>query len=564
MTLLVFTFLSACLFGCATNQDNSSREVHNHNWGQATYKWVDDYSSCTATRICLTDTSHVESETANSTYEVISSPICANNGTGRYSVSFQNEAFKTQTQDVVIDAPGHNWGEITYTWSEDYTTCTAERTCQTDSSHKETETVESDYVVIDNPTYTEAGTGKYIATFENPIFEEQTHEVTLTKLDTLVFTKNETYYSVKAHSTSIPGDIVIPSSYEGLPVTVVEETAFMNCSEITSVQLPDTIASIGKYAFANCTKLVSINIPGSVNGLYEATFYKCTSLTDITIGEGVGFIGTRTGMGCFRECTSLANISLPNSVSLIGNYAFLNCTSLRKVSYPDNDIEVSFGAFMSCESLRSLPKRVSEIDTMAFAACNSLTEVVVPNAYIPGSNVFAACKSIKTVTFAEGITTLPSNIFSDCTSLTQVTISSTVTSMGEFPFVGCTQLHEVINKSALELKKTDECFVLCDNLEAIITSDSYSKLSVLEGIISYIKTDGNILFVDYNNKNCTSLTIPSYITEIGNAALYNFDQLATINYEGTMEQWETMTKGNDWNHGVPATMVHCTNGDVSL
>ena len=552
--------VSMLLAGCNANNNNSKKEVE---WNAPTYNWSADNLSCTAERVSSTDDTIRETETVDSSYSVITTPKCESNGLGKYTAVFTNSAFKTQTKNTPIDAIGHNWGEPNYTWSVDFTTCEAVRTCQNDLNHKQTETANSTYEVIDEPDYDNDGLGRYTVVFTNSAFTIQRYDVVLTKLEKLVFTNHDTYYSVKADSANISGNIAIPSEYDGLPVTTIEASAFVNCSLVSSVQLPDTIISVGESAFAGCSSLSSINIPGSVNGLYGYCFYGCSSLQTITIGDGVGFIGTRSGSFCFRNCISLETIIFPDSVTLVGYAAFMGCSSLKNVRWPESDLEICGSAFINCSSLKTSPSRASEIGNSAFVGCHSLTDVFVPAAYC-GSGIFAGCKSIKKAVFAEGTKTIPDNIFNDCTALTQIIISSTVTSLGQLPFVFCTQLHEVINKSTLELNKTDEAFVGCDNLEYIISNDSYSKLSTLEGITYYIKTNGYILFVDYNNKECATLTIPSYITQIGSAALYNFDKLETLNYEGTKEQWNSMDKGSDWNEGVPATVVHCSDGDVNL
>ena len=118
---------------------------HTHEWGDVSYAWAEDNSTCTATRVCKGDESHKETETANSTYSVVTEAKCEEDGEGRYSVSFTNEAFTAQTKDVTLEAIGHEWGTPTYTWSDDYSSCTATRVCKNDSNHIESETTYSAY-----------------------------------------------------------------------------------------------------------------------------------------------------------------------------------------------------------------------------------------------------------------------------------------------------------------------------------------------------------------------------------------------------------------------------------
>ena len=82
-------------------------------------------------------------------------------------------ATKTET----IHATGHDYGEATYKWSADGKSCTAERVCQNDKTHKETETAAASYAVTTAPTCTSEGEGVYTASFKNKAFSQQTNPV---------------------------------------------------------------------------------------------------------------------------------------------------------------------------------------------------------------------------------------------------------------------------------------------------------------------------------------------------------------------------------------------------
>ena len=99
-----------------------------------------------------------------------------------YTATFTNDAFTTQTKDVEIPATGHDWAEVTYTWSDDNSTVTALKACNNNHEHDITETVNTSYEVTTAPTFETEGEGVYTATFTNNIFETQTKTVVVPKL----------------------------------------------------------------------------------------------------------------------------------------------------------------------------------------------------------------------------------------------------------------------------------------------------------------------------------------------------------------------------------------------
>ena len=165
--------LSAC------NQEETG---HKHKWGETTYSWYDDYTLCNATRVCLKDSTHIETETVESTYEVTTEAHCESDGVGLYTASFENKAFATQHHESVIPSTGHNWGTPTYSWSSDYSSCTATRVCLNDSSHVDSETVTSSFEETTGATCENSGVGVYTATFENFAFETQTYQTVISAL----------------------------------------------------------------------------------------------------------------------------------------------------------------------------------------------------------------------------------------------------------------------------------------------------------------------------------------------------------------------------------------------
>ena len=82
-----------------------------------------------------------------------------------------------------------------------------------------------------------------------------------------------------------------------------------------------SVTSIGESAFRECTELTSVTIPNSVMTIGRESFYACIGLTSVTIPNGV----TTIGDAAFIGCNGLTSVTIPNSVTSMGNAAFANC-----------------------------------------------------------------------------------------------------------------------------------------------------------------------------------------------------------------------------------------------
>ncbi len=147
----------------------------------------------------------------------------------------------------------------------------------------------------------------------------------------LVYTLSDdiTHFSVTGIGTATDTDVVIPSTYNGLPVTSIGHHAFYKCTSLTSIEIPDSVTEIGNGAFFYCKSLASIEIPDSVTSIGNYAFYSCSGLTSITIPNSVISIGERT----FNDCRGLTSVTIGNGVTSIDDRAFQDCTSLTSITF---------------------------------------------------------------------------------------------------------------------------------------------------------------------------------------------------------------------------------------
>lgn len=242
------------------------------------------------------------------------------------------------------------------------------------------------------------------------------------------------------------GDIIIPASvnYSGVDyiVSSIGGAAFENCTNLTSVVIPNTVTRINSQTFYGCSSLISVTIPNSVTRIGEIAFSGCTSLTSIDIPNSVTSIESEA----FRGCIGLTSVTIPNSVTSFGNNVFSDCTGLTSATILDGFKSIGRGAFKGCSSLISvtIPNSVTSIAFEAFSGCCSLTSFVIPNSVTSmGDCVFADCSRLTSVTIPNSITKIGISVFYGCSSLTSVKIPHGITSIGNQAFSGCTGLTSV-------------------------------------------------------------------------------------------------------------------------
>lgn len=306
---------------------------------------------------------------------------------------------------------------------------------------------------------------------------------------------------------SYSGNIKIPTTVtynnQTYTVTSISNQAFKDCSNLTSVTIPEGIIEIGGSAFQNCTALNEINVPNGVISIKQLAFDGCSNLKTVT---------------------------LPNSLTEIAQLTFQNCSSLTSITIPNNVSSISHGVFYGCSKLESvsLSEKITSIASNAFYNCSTLTSIIIPN----------------------GVNTIGQKVFYGCSTLVSITIPNSMTSIKGDAFMGCTGLKEVIIEDGLDALSIErpvnytpnqglfydaplETLYLGRTLNYDTSSYSgYSPFHAKNTLSSIIIGENVTLIGAFAFNGCskvTSITIPNSVTSIGEQAFRNCSSLNSIN-----------------------------------
>lgn len=158
-------------------------------------------------------------------------------------------------------------------------------------------------------------------------------------------------------------------------VTRIASGAFVGCSGLTDIEIPNAVTSIGDSAFVSCSSLTNIEIPDSVTDIGSAAFSNCENLMSVKLSEKLTEI--KEEVFCF--CENLTEIKLPSSLKSIGERSFSSCLKLAEIEIPVGVTSLGKSSFLECESLSSIkiPSSVTSIGRWAFDECSNLKTAYV-------------------------------------------------------------------------------------------------------------------------------------------------------------------------------------------
>lgn len=351
-------------------------------------------------------------------------------------------------------------------------------------------------------------------------------------------------------------EYVIPETYKGKPVKKIGVRAFSGCKQLKSIVINDGIKMIDSDAFFKCSELEYAYIGESVEAMRRTAFDECDKLA--TVYWNVKEFKNHESV-IFGEKSKVTNAIIGEKVETL-TCVFSTCKTITGINIPVNVKTITSYAFQKCSGLAeiTIPQTVSEVGIFAFADCEGLLTATYGNSFV-SHYMFNNCRNLKNVILQETVTGIGNCAFGGCESLESIYIPSKVSNIGKLPFKSCLKL-SLIQVSEDNANYSSKGGFLFDKAKTRL-------ICVPEGVSGFIAVPDGVTELGslalYNCVNIDSVSIPETLSKIGSNAFHGCSGLTDIYYKGTIEQWNKIEKGENWNIYANEFKVHCSDGEIN-
>ena len=366
-----------------------------------------------------------------------------------------------------------------------------------------------------------------------------------------------TYYTVSGIGSYKNSNLIIPDTYNDLPVTAIDSGAFYDCYNITSVCIGNNVENIGPDAFSGCIGLTSVVIPDNVKSIGMSAFEFCANLVSVTIGESVESIGHKAfNLSKLVEIINKSDLDLQvgsdgYDYGYVTRYAKEVHSGESKIVndndylfYTFNGVNYLLG-YVGNDTHLVLPKNYKDESYEIYERAFYDTVARLGN--------YICYSDLRSVVIPVGVTSIGVQAFNNCLNLTTVIIDSDVSglSVGSSAFGECIRLVEVINKSELNITAgsydlgglAQYAKEVHSGSTKIIEADEYIFYTHngVNYLINYTGSEATpVLPENYNgnsyelystflnNRNITGIIIPNGVTNIGERAFSGCRSLSSL------------------------------------
>ena len=398
-------------------------------------------------------------------------------------------------------------------------------------------------------------------------------------------------YTVAGAGNFTGENLVIPKEYNNIAVTQIKNNSFRNNNSIKKILTTDSVKKIQIDAFNNCSNLEYLSLDAEqVIGQYN---FSSKKLKEVDIGKNVKSICNNA----FSGCSNLTTVRMFSEDAILNAWIFDGCTSLKGVQvdtnnksfcvqegvlyskdgsilymYPQAKEDEKFIVPDTVQVIKTQAARsnnylkyleilhnVNIVEQGAFERCNNVTYLKLDAEQVLGGNNFIST-NLQQVDIGENVNSICNNAFSGCTNLINLNVFSEKVKLTSYVFNGCTGLKKIdVSKDNNALKTIDGVLYSVDEK----TLYMYPPGKDDNDFIISSNTENIVSQMARGNKYIKKIYIPNSIKNLYDAAFEGCTNIEKVEYTGTMEQWNNISKST-WNRGSSITKVVCTDGTVDV